>query len=103
MPGKVFENLNDMRSALIIVGTLSGLVAGVAVGMLTAPCKGAETRKKVADSADNLRKVILGFRTKTGRSVEEVKSILQDDIEGLNPDVRNKILQIIESAQQQRY
>jgi gas vesicle protein len=92
-----------MRSALIIVGTLSGLVAGVAVGMLTAPCKGAETRKKVADSADNLRKVIQGFTTKRGHSVEDVKNILSEEIQGLQPDVKNKILQIIESAQQQRY
>lgn len=92
-----------MRAPLIIVGTLSGLVAGVAIGMITAPCKGSETRKKVADSADNLRKVILGFRTKTGHNVDDVKHLLQQDIQGLQPDVKSKILQIIESAQQQRY
>lgn len=92
-----------MRSALIIIGTLSGLVAGVAVGMLTAPCKGSETRKRVADSADNLRKVIQGFRTKSGHSVEDVKSLLSQEIQGLQPEVKNKILQMIESSQQQRY
>jgi gas vesicle protein len=92
-----------MRAPLIIFGTLTGLVAGVAIGMLTAPCKGTESRKKVTESASNLRKVILGFRTKTANNVDDVKSLLSQEIEGLQPETKNKILQLIESEQQRLY
>ncbi|MDB5230842.1 MAG: YtxH protein [Chitinophagaceae bacterium] len=87
-----------MKSELLIIGTFTGLVAGVIIGVFTAPCKGKETRKKVADSAESLRKVIVGFRNKTGNSVEDVKQLLRQEIEGLEPNVRQQILKIIESG-----
>ncbi len=90
------------KAALAIVGTLSGLVAGVAVGILTAPCKGKETRVKVAESANNLRKVILGFRARTGHSVEDVKQLLNQEIQGINPEVKQHILDIIESSERKK-
>lgn len=89
-----------MRTQTIIFASFTALVAGVAIGILTAPCKGKATQKKVMDSADNLRKVILGFRKKTGHSVEDVKELLTQEIEGLEPAVKAQILQIIESSRQ---
>ena len=92
-----------MRAPLIIFGTLTGLVAGVAIGRLTAPCSGREARQKVSEQANNLRKVILGFRTRTANSVDDVKSLLSQEIEGLEPVTKNKILELIEAEQQKRY
>lgn len=92
-----------MKSSLIIVGTLSGLVAGVVIGLLTAPCDGSNTRRKITrttqEAADNLRKVIIGFRSRSGHNVEDVKRLLSEDIEGLTPFTKQQILSIIETSQ----
>ncbi|MDP4255215.1 MAG: YtxH domain-containing protein, partial [Bacteroidota bacterium] len=39
-----------------MIGVLSGVVAGVAIGILVAPAEGKETRKKISDTADSLKK-----------------------------------------------
>ena len=46
------------------VGTLAGLVAGVAIGLFTAPAKGSETRQRFADSASSMKK-LRGIANKT--------------------------------------
>lgn len=43
-----------MSAQRILVATLSGFVAGVAVGLLVAPSSGSETRQRLADSAGDL-------------------------------------------------
>ncbi len=35
----------------VTVGLIAGIAVGVCIGMLIAPTKGSETRKKLADSA----------------------------------------------------
>lgn len=37
----------------ILIGTLAGLVAGVAIGMLLAPVSGSDARKNIADGTKN--------------------------------------------------
>ena len=48
-----------MSAQKLLIGVLSGLVAGVAIGMLTAPAKGSETRQKISDSAEELKKKMI--------------------------------------------
>lgn len=43
------------NSGKILLATLGGLVAGVTLGLLFAPDKGSETRKKVKDMADKAK------------------------------------------------
>ena len=43
-----------MSAQRILVATLTGFVAGVAVGLLVAPSSGSETRQRLADSAGDL-------------------------------------------------
>ena len=50
-----------MSSQKVLIGTLSGLVAGVAVGLLVAPTSGSETRQKIADSAGELKNKVKDF------------------------------------------
>lgn len=40
-----------MSAQRILVATLSGFVAGLAVGLLVAPASGSELRQRIADSA----------------------------------------------------
>jgi len=41
--------------------TLTALLAGVAIGILVAPRKGSETRKKIVDGAANIKDDINNF------------------------------------------
>ncbi len=43
-----------MSAQRILVATLTGFVAGLAVGLLVAPSSGSETRQRIADSASDL-------------------------------------------------
>jgi gas vesicle protein len=43
-----------MSAQRVLVATLSGFVAGIAVGLLVAPASGSEIRQRIADSASDL-------------------------------------------------
>jgi gas vesicle protein len=43
-----------MSAQRILVATLSGFIAGLAVGLMVAPASGSETRQRIADSATDL-------------------------------------------------
>ena len=43
-----------MSAQRILISTLTGFIAGVAVGLLVAPASGEETRQRIADSAGDL-------------------------------------------------
>jgi hypothetical protein len=83
----------------IIFTGFTALVSGVAIGVLLAPNCGADTRRKMMDTAENIRKRIMGFAARSGHTVEDVKQMLTEDVEGLNPDLRNRILQLIEISE----
>src|SRR4051812_9599394 len=60
---------NFMSAQKILIGALSGLVAGVAIGLLTAPASGSDTRQKIADSADELKRKLRRLR---GQAADEL-------------------------------
>jgi gas vesicle protein len=87
-----------MSAQKIIVGALAGLVAGVAIGVLTAPAEGAETRQRIADTADNLKKKLRQLRGVTADELDELKDIFEKETEGLKSDVRERVLELIKAA-----
>ena len=58
----------------ILIGTLSGLAAGLAIGYLTAPDKGSETRRKISGSAEELKNRIKRFRHNGAAELEELNA-----------------------------
>ena len=42
-----------MKTGKMLVGLLSGAAIGAAIGLLFAPKKGADTRKKITETGDN--------------------------------------------------
>jgi gas vesicle protein len=83
----------------IIFTGFTALVSGVAIGVLLAPNCGSDTRRKVMDTAENIRKRIMGFAARSGHTVEDVKQMLNEEIEGLNPNLRERIIQLIETSE----
>jgi len=87
-----------MSAKNVLIGALAGLVAGVAIGVLTAPAEGRETRQRIADSADNLKKKLRQLRGMTVDELDELKDIFEKETEGLRDDVRSRVLELIKAA-----
>jgi gas vesicle protein len=90
--------INFMSVQKIVIGTLSGVLAGLAVGLLVAPATGSETRKKISDSADQLRKKIRSIRGSASDELNELQNIFEHEVDGLKDDVRERILKLIEAS-----
>lgn len=84
---KIYMSLQRLFTA-----TLSGIV----LGMLIAPAKGSETRKKLTDTADNLKDKIRRLRGTTNEELEELHTVFEHEVAGLRDDMREKVLRLIE-------
>ncbi|MBN9383975.1 MAG: YtxH domain-containing protein [Chitinophagaceae bacterium] len=87
-----------MSAKNVLIGALAGLVAGVAIGVLTAPAEGRETRQRIADTADNLKKKLRHLRGLTVDELDELKEIFEKETDGLKDDVRSRVLDLIKAA-----
>jgi len=87
-----------MSAQKLLIGTLSGLVAGVAIGLLVAPASGSDTRQKIADTADDIKRRIRRFRGYTAQELDELVDIFENEAEGLKDDVRERALHLLRSA-----
>ena len=82
----------------VLVGALAGLVAGVAIGVLTAPAEGKETRQRIADKAESLKRKLRQLRGLTVDELDELKDIFEQETEGLREDVPTRVLDLIKAA-----
>ena len=87
-----------MSAQKILIGALSGLVAGVAIGVLVAPAEGKETRQRIADTADSFKKKLRQLRGVTADELDELTDIFEKETEGLKDDVRHRVLELIKAA-----
>ncbi len=76
----------------LFTATLSGIV----IGILIAPAKGSETRKKLTDTADNFKDKIRRLRGTTNEELEELHKVFEHEVAGLRDDMREKVLRLIE-------
>lgn len=67
-----------MKAGKILLGVLSGAAAGAVVGMLYAPKKGTETRRRIADTTNDYvsgsKNRINGFVDDVSHKFDSVKS-----------------------------
>lgn len=78
---------------------LAGALIGVVTGLLLAPKKGSELRDELSDNAERLQNRIKGFVRKTKTEVNDLRSLLEDQIEGLSDDVRYRMLTILDETE----
>jgi gas vesicle protein len=76
----------------LFTATLSGIV----IGILIAPAKGADTRKKLNDSVENLKDKIRRLRGTTNEELDDLHRVFEQEVTGLREDVREKVLRLIE-------
>jgi gas vesicle protein len=89
-----------MSAEKVLVGALAGLAAGVAIGVLFAPAEGSETRQRISDTAESLKKKLRQLRGVTADELDELKDIFERETEGLRDDVRSRVLDLIKAAKE---
>lgn len=71
-----------MKNNNVLLGIFGGVAVGAALGILFAPAKGSETRKKIADKGndlkDNFKDSLSKLTDKISKSVEGFKDEAQD-------------------------
>lgn len=75
-----------------------GLLAGVAIGLLVAPEPGEETRQTLADTASKWRDQFNKLMGRAGAGIDDLRTMLETQIEGLNDDAKSKIAAILDDA-----
>lgn len=87
-----------MNSGKVVLGALAGLAAGAVLGILFAPDKGTNTRKKIVDkskdSIDDLKQkyedIISGLSSKLARAKSDAEDLYQEGKNTAN-DTRAKV------------
>jgi gas vesicle protein len=74
----------------------AGLISGLVLGILIAPDKGQETRKKVKETAESWKHRLNNLFGKGENELDELKDILENEAKDLNHDVRQRLLKLIE-------
>lgn len=75
-----------------------GLLAGAALGLLTAPAKGEETRKKLSETANSWKNKIDDLFGRGNSDLEELKASLQDTTTEFTEELRSKLIKLIDSS-----
>ncbi len=89
-----------MSAKSITIGVAAGVAAGVIVGLLTAPQSGSETRQKIADAADTLKKRFRRVTGKASSELDELQSILENEADGLKDDVKERIMKLLAATKE---
>ncbi len=75
-----------MKSGKLLLGLVSGAVAGAVVGLLYAPKKGKDTRKAISDKGDNYLKEanrsINDFTDSVNHKMEALKAKTKANLSG---------------------
>lgn len=87
-----------MSAKNVMMSALTLLATGVVIGILVAPAKGSETRQKLSDAADSLKKKLQRLRGATSEELDELKDIFEHEVQGLKDDVRQRVLTLIRAA-----
>jgi len=82
----------------LVIAASAGLVAGAAIGLLTAPHAGSETRHRISDATNRLTNRLGKLIGKASDELDELKDIIQNQSDGLSDDVRQKVLKLIASS-----
>lgn len=75
-----------------------GVSLGVILGLLIAPTKGSETRKKLSATATSLKFKIDELLGKETTDLDELKNLMEDEATELNQELRLKLLSLINKA-----
>jgi len=82
----------------IILGVLGAAAAGIAIGMLMAPEKGADMRKKIGETATDLAGRVTDLIASGKEKISEVAGNVTKQADGLLNDVTKRADRVKESV-----
>ena len=82
---------------------LAGAMVGLVAGLMLAPDKGENTRQNLAETADKWRDKLNRLVGKASVHMADLRDFLEQDIEGLSEDVRNRIKTILDESEEMSY
>lgn len=80
-----------MKTSNTLLGVVAGIAAGAVIGILLAPDKGSNTRKKLADKAGSLSDDLKDGINSTLSTLENKYNQLQDKYSDLTDNVDKKV------------
>ncbi|VXC06626.1 Gas vesicle protein [Flavobacterium sp. 9AF] len=80
-----------MKTNNAILGVMAGLAAGAVLGVLFAPDKGSNTRKKIGKKANDLKDNLKQGYDSTVSAIEKKYTELQDKYDFLSENIDDKI------------
>ena len=84
-----------MKNNTLAIGLLGGLAIGTALGILFAPAKGSETRKKIADKSTDFKDIVVDssgkLTNKITQTINELKRESQNLIGNTTEIVKDEI------------
>jgi gas vesicle protein len=80
-----------------------GALAGLAIGLLIAPEKGSDLREDIADNATKLKNRLNRLVGRADARLDDLRDLLEQNIDGLAEDVRHRILTILDDATEMSY
>ena len=82
-----------MSKTSFITGAFLGLAAG-----LLAPQKGEDLREDLTDKAKKMKKKLDRLTGKAATEIDDLRDLLEDEIDGLSNDMRYRLLSILDEA-----
>ncbi|HYD20100.1 MAG TPA: YtxH domain-containing protein [Flavipsychrobacter sp.] len=82
---------------------LTGALLGLVAGLLIAPQKGEDLREDIVDAADRWKDKFNRMVGRAETNLEDLKGLLDREVDGLSEDVRHRILTIIDEAEEMAY
>jgi gas vesicle protein len=79
------------NNSKVLIALASAIVVGGVLGLLFAPNKGRETRKRIADAEKNLSKSIKETVNRGKDKLSDLKDGMKEKIEALNEKVRELV------------
>ena len=79
-----------MSKGKLLTGVLAGAAVGAVLGILLAPDKGSETRKKIAKKGNDLSDSVKDGVNKFGETVSEKYKNIKGDAKHMMDKARNK-------------
>ncbi|WP_320814424.1 YtxH domain-containing protein [Flavobacterium sp.] len=80
-----------MKSKNVILGVLGGLAAGAVLGILFAPDKGVNTRKKISKKTDELKENVQDSLNELVSSIEDKYKSLTSNTETSSLNSKEKL------------